>query len=124
MATIPEELQRLWSERDRNRKNSRELPTITLEDTDSTDSTDSTDDTDGISGGVILDALPDSFLEEQENGVLRGSDVPSPIPLIPPILPILPSHSVLENIRCFPAHTVTSNIDIAKYESHYERSNR
>jgi hypothetical protein len=93
---IPEELQRLWSERDRKRQPQQpeaELPVITLEDSD-----------EPSGATVILDSLDDP----------EPSDTFS-------VSPLTPAVPLTERIVCFPTHSIQSDINLAKYESDYER---
>jgi hypothetical protein len=101
MATIPEELQRLWAERDRKKTTDSILPVITLEEEDG-----------GSPVEAILDSLEDTLEEET---------VPQPVAYASPAIP---THTSLEKIKCFPAYDLTTIINPAKYESCYERGLR
>jgi hypothetical protein len=108
MTAIPEELQRLWRERDQAQTT---LPVITLEDPDETPSE------------VVLDTLEDTLENTAEDKVENGAEnsVENRAENLPASSPMLPAYSGVKDVACFPSYNLISDINLSKYESHYER---
>lgn len=96
--TTPDELKRLWAERDRRQSPEAELPAITLEDADET------------SEYAILDSLDDL-----EPGCSQSANESEPD------YSVTPAVTAMGNVVCFPTYKLNSKISLAKYESRYER---